>query len=461
MNIKNSKQRKTRRAIVSVFLIVALIVGGAFAFLSATDSKTNVFTIGNVKAELIEKFDKNLDGKIDADTEIFDSTNTPEDKRMVADGYLVPGQEIIKQPYAKNVGANPFRLYMSVQIPVAKASDLTADNGELQIDPEQEVIVKAYAIQDMPQDDVTVKGIWDTYFPSAQQFGDKLDDSVARENIFSLQGLDTTHWEAVDSYQSVTDEDTQTGYSCYVYAYKGTGDYLLTKDTESEPLFTSVALNERLGEYLDISGTERESDEYISYGTPNPDGIPQALMTSCDLTYTDPDTGNTVRGFNNLAGFKAFFKAKYNDNSDEKLTADNPITTVEVQVKKQTGRYIGTGAVLRVIVTEMTTTGGSQSITDYTFVKFGDVNGDGLVNVLDYTMVQNITAQDNDITFSQAQLLAANVYDNRTSRPTYTDYMNITSDAITEDDAEALVSTLNGYTSINSNTGTIPYTPED
>lgn len=460
MNIKNSKAKKTRRAILSVFLIVALIVGGAFAFLSTTDSKTNVFTIGNVKAELIEKFDKNLDGEIDADTEIFDSTNTPEDKRIVADGYLVPGQEIIKQPYAKNVGANPFRLYMSVQIPAAKASDLTADNGELQIDPEQEVIVKAYAIQDMPQDDVTVKGIWDTYFPSAQQFGDKLDDSVARENIFSLKGLDTTHWEAIDSYQSVTDEDTQAGYSCYVYAYKGTGDYLLAKDTESEPLFTSVVLNERLGEYLDISDTEREGDEHISYGAPNADGIPQALMTSCDLTYTDPDTGNTVRGFNNLAGFKAFFKAKYNDNSDEKLSADNPITTVSVEVKKSSGR-LSTGSVLRVTVTKTTTAGVLENVTDYIFVKFGDVNGDSMVNAIDCTIIQGIAAQDEDSTFSQAQLLAANVYDARTSRPTYDDYTNITSDAITEDDYNALASVLNNYNVINSNTGTISYTPKD
>ena len=57
MTKTTNKSRQKKRAFISIFLIVAILIGGAFAFLTATDSKTNVFTIGKVDISLWEDFD--------------------------------------------------------------------------------------------------------------------------------------------------------------------------------------------------------------------------------------------------------------------------------------------------------------------------------------------------------------------------------------------------------------------
>ena len=40
--------QKKRNAVLSVIMILALVIGGAFAYLTDHDSKVNNFTIGNV-----------------------------------------------------------------------------------------------------------------------------------------------------------------------------------------------------------------------------------------------------------------------------------------------------------------------------------------------------------------------------------------------------------------------------
>lgn len=109
---KISPQKK-RNAIISVVLIFALLITGAFAFMTSKDSKANVFTIGKVDIELWENFDANND-------KIAESYG-PEDGQkinFVANAAL-PNLEVIKQPYIKNEGTVDAFVYMVVGIPKA------------------------------------------------------------------------------------------------------------------------------------------------------------------------------------------------------------------------------------------------------------------------------------------------------------------------------------------------------
>ena len=64
---KKKTTNKKRERIISALLVLAILVTTAFAFLSATDSKTNVFTIGKVDIQLQENFDTDLSGQIEDD----------------------------------------------------------------------------------------------------------------------------------------------------------------------------------------------------------------------------------------------------------------------------------------------------------------------------------------------------------------------------------------------------------
>ena len=104
-----NKTKQKKRTIVSLLLIGAILIGGAFAFLTAQDSKTNVFTIGNISINLVENFDADGDGV----TEKYESNiKTPPTRENI-----IPGVDIVKEPYVENTSNNPGRLYMTVKVP--------------------------------------------------------------------------------------------------------------------------------------------------------------------------------------------------------------------------------------------------------------------------------------------------------------------------------------------------------
>ena len=178
----DTKKKRTpnqkKKAIVSVLLMVAILITGAFAFLSATDSKTNVFTVGNVKIKLSEEFDTNQNGSIektnDENDEVYDASET----QVSLKGEILPGQKVIKRPYVENTGKNKAWVYITVGIPTTN-SDNTFRNkktGETSITGQNvDIPIQAYAIQENYANKTTYKDVWNAYF------ADKVTDTFGAE----------------------------------------------------------------------------------------------------------------------------------------------------------------------------------------------------------------------------------------------------------------------------------------
>ena len=82
--------------IASLLLSVVMATTGTLAYLTDTATKTNTFTLGNVKIDLEEP-----------------SWNDDEEH------VLYPGAEIAKDPYIKNIGRFPAYVWMTVEMPKA------------------------------------------------------------------------------------------------------------------------------------------------------------------------------------------------------------------------------------------------------------------------------------------------------------------------------------------------------
>ena len=116
-NVKSTTKKRTK-AVLSVFLVVAILIAGAYAFLSATDSKTNVFTVGNVDIELHEIFNGRDYGKGEDPGAIGDKIEN-----------IVPGQSIEKAPYVVNTGKNPAYTFIAVGIPTDTSANVYNGQG--------------------------------------------------------------------------------------------------------------------------------------------------------------------------------------------------------------------------------------------------------------------------------------------------------------------------------------------
>ena len=248
MKQKKPKSKRNKQ-ILSLLLIVAILVTGAFAFLSATDSKTNVFTVGKVNIKLHENFDTDLDGVAEQDPE---STVVTEE--------IVPGQTILKQPYVENTGKNEAWIFVSVGIPTATEDDIYKDDNQ-NINIEGRTLsmdVKAYAIQTgfTGNANETAKDVWEKYVENKQTelFGDEFTgDKTTRIQLFKTmiqsgdtfsEGYNDTNWDKItNAYMSTNDHDY------YVFAYK-TALAAPTNGNSpvTENVFDAVKLIETIGE---------------------------------------------------------------------------------------------------------------------------------------------------------------------------------------------------------------------
>ena len=89
--------KKALLMVLSLVLVVALTIGGTLAYLTDRDSKTNVFTVGDVRIELNEDFEQG-------------ST-------------LLPGKEVEKDVSITNTGKNDAYVWVKIAVPAA------LDNG--------------------------------------------------------------------------------------------------------------------------------------------------------------------------------------------------------------------------------------------------------------------------------------------------------------------------------------------
>ena len=103
IELNRSSKTKTRKAFISIALVLALAITGALAFLTARDSAENKFTVGNVDIDLTEP-----------------SWNENAAKNIVS------GQVIAKDPTITNTGRNDAYVYMMVEIPKAIETDIVS-----------------------------------------------------------------------------------------------------------------------------------------------------------------------------------------------------------------------------------------------------------------------------------------------------------------------------------------------
>ena len=251
MNTKTKVSKTKSRAILSILLIAAILITGAFAFLTAQDSKTNVFTVGSVKIELLEQFDTDLSGQIDND-ETFTSSNSNDD--VVMESNIVPGQTVIKRPYIENTGKNEAWVYVTVGIPTDSINNITRDDkGRVAItetgNNRIEIPVQAYAIQKNYQKETTVDGVWRAYtqntatsiFGLLEENEAKLADRIPLFTIINSNGAENkpnSGWHIIgDVYKS------QDGNNYYTFAY----DALLDAKTSTAFAFEAVKLIDEIG----------------------------------------------------------------------------------------------------------------------------------------------------------------------------------------------------------------------
>ena len=277
MNTKTKVSKKRSRAILSILLIAAILITGAFAFLTAQDSKTNVFTVGSVKIELSEQFDTDLNGQID-DDETFTSSNSDED--VAIEGNIVPGQTVIKRPYVDNTGKNEAWIYITVGIPTDSIGNVTRDeNGDVAITKNEnnriEIPVQAYAIQKNYKNETTADGVWSAYiqstatsiFGSLEENEAKLSDRIPLFTIINDNGAEnkpSSDWHIIgDVYKS------QDGNNYYTFAY----DSLLDVNTSTTFAFEAVKLIDEIGNAspikLNYYKVEQADSESTANGTIN------------------------------------------------------------------------------------------------------------------------------------------------------------------------------------------------
>lgn len=260
------KNKKNRQRILSILLVFALVITGLFAFLSATDTKTNVFTIGNIKAELWEDFDIDKDGRItDGTNDTPDNVFGPETTQPPTVENILPGDTILKQPYVKNTGSNEEWVYMIVQVPLEDKDDLIAStDGSIGLTDgaanpvEERVIVTAYAVQDNYNNETTLAGIWGELtatggpLDASTYFGTASNDSDLVQ-IFTINGLDTTTWTplAIGSGTAGAPFKSANGYNYYAYGYSTKLPAKAANEStypQTSELFQSVTFANAVGE---------------------------------------------------------------------------------------------------------------------------------------------------------------------------------------------------------------------
>ena len=240
-NDKIHTPHKKSRAIISVFLVVAILIAGAYAFLSATDSKTNVFTVGNVDIELHEIFNGRDYGKGEDPGAIGDKIEN-----------IVPGQSIEKAPYVVNTGKNPAYTFIAVGIPTDTSDNVYNGQGTYTAKSELDIKVKAYAIQQQYNGATDAESTWANYFKKDMISGTASDAGI---ELFTLNdgtsavttGTHTigSDWQEFSTPYSVTDGGNTYTYHFFKYV---ANNELLPVGTTTTHLFDKVILNENIGE---------------------------------------------------------------------------------------------------------------------------------------------------------------------------------------------------------------------
>ena len=96
--------KKNKTFLAAIVLLLLFVVGGAVAYFTDTDTKTNTFTIGNVDIDILEANWSTTDSN---------SNGVPD-----AAENLMPGQSVTKDPVIRNLStSNPAYVFAKVEVP--------------------------------------------------------------------------------------------------------------------------------------------------------------------------------------------------------------------------------------------------------------------------------------------------------------------------------------------------------
>lgn len=125
--LKRYHTSKKAKKITAILLVICVLISSAYAFLTAHQTKGNMFTVGNIRLELHE------DGW-ESNTALTvlekDGTRYQDGREYINKSKLsniITGEPITKDPTILNVGKNPAHVYMSVDMPTVKINDAWVD----------------------------------------------------------------------------------------------------------------------------------------------------------------------------------------------------------------------------------------------------------------------------------------------------------------------------------------------
>ena len=175
---KTSGKKRAKKA-VAFLLVFAILITSAYAFLTAHQTKTNVFTVGNIRLELHEDGWENnpnvnvlnVDGK-NVDNSDYITRSKLEN--------IIPGEPITKDPMIKNVGKNPAYVFISVAMPQVLGNDM-------------------FTINDLSSDWVVFNTVEDgDYVVTYYYYNGQLAPNTDTSNLFTTITLNDSAYEHLD-----------------------------------------------------------------------------------------------------------------------------------------------------------------------------------------------------------------------------------------------------------------------
>ena len=239
--------------VLALVLSVAMVTTGTLAYLTDTEQKVNVFTIGNVDIQLDE----------------------PE---WVDNSQLMPGVPVPKDPQITNVGENNAWSWMTVTIPSALYPHLTLDySDEWIVDDEVETTT-------VDGVDMTVVTL---YYP----------ELLAPEDVTppAFESVTLNSYIDADQDGNLLDADGNP------IGWKLTDDHEITVDAGSENFDEAVAdgNNVNLTEDVTTDSTTIDDDDVVTIDLQD-NTLSTVLTNNGELTVTDGTLNSDVYGLENF-----------------------------------------------------------------------------------------------------------------------------------------------------------------
>lgn len=125
--LKRYHTSKKAKKITAILLVICVLISSAYAFMTAHQTKDNMFTVGNIRLELHEDgWESNTALTVlEKDGTRYQDGSEYINKSKLSN--IITGEPITKDPTILNVGKNPAHVYMSVDMPTVKINDVWVD----------------------------------------------------------------------------------------------------------------------------------------------------------------------------------------------------------------------------------------------------------------------------------------------------------------------------------------------